>query len=243
VVHLDEGCTVQKNLIAACIEAGVRRFAPSEWGIKNGSGCPPYKNKDEIAAYLRDLNKDETVLEYTLFQPSIFLDYFAHPYPLSPNLMTWPFFLDFEHRRAMILDSGDQPIVLTAISDISQIVALAITDERPWPPIGGIVGTRTSINELLAIGKKSRGGEWTEETINGEDIKEGKWKGSWTPIFTHPVIPQEDREKFSEEFMVMFLQGISNGAWNVSDEFNERFPEFKFQSAEGYLEKAWKGKE
>jgi hypothetical protein len=243
VVHLDDGCKVQKNLIAACIEAGVSRFAPSEWGIKNGSGCPPYKNKDEIAEYLEEINKDKQVLEYTLFQPSIFLDYFAHPSPLSPNLITWPFFLDFENRRAMILDSGDQPIVLTAISDISKVLALAIADERPWPAVGGIVGTRTTINKLLEIGKKVRGGKWKEEILKGEDIEKGELKSSWVPLMSHPVIPREDREKFSIEFVIMFLQGISNGAWNVSDELNQRYPDFEFQSAESYLGKAWEGKE
>lgn len=30
----DEAVTVQKHLIDACIQAGVKRFAPSEWGVK-----------------------------------------------------------------------------------------------------------------------------------------------------------------------------------------------------------------
>lgn len=33
VVHLDESNMVQRNLIDASIEAGVKRFAPSEWGV------------------------------------------------------------------------------------------------------------------------------------------------------------------------------------------------------------------
>jgi saccharopine dehydrogenase-like NADP-dependent oxidoreductase len=33
VVHLDKDCVAQKNLIHACIDAGVQRFAPSEWGM------------------------------------------------------------------------------------------------------------------------------------------------------------------------------------------------------------------
>lgn len=31
VAHLDAGGVAQKNLIDACVAAGVRRFAPSEW--------------------------------------------------------------------------------------------------------------------------------------------------------------------------------------------------------------------
>jgi hypothetical protein len=77
----------------ACIEAGVKRFAPSEWGIKNYSECAPYANKDTIVEHLYELKEQGKLggLEYSLFQPSIFMDSFAHPYPLSPNLLTWPF--------------------------------------------------------------------------------------------------------------------------------------------------------
>ncbi|KAF2118003.1 NmrA-like family protein-like protein [Lophiotrema nucula] len=243
VVHQDVDCVGQKNLIHACINAGVQRFAPSEWGIKNASGCPPYENKDTIAAYLQSINKNEQVLEYCLFQPSIFLDYFAHPHPLSPGLITWPFFIDYENRRAMILDDGDQPLVLTAISDISQILLRAIEDDQPWPTIGGMRGTRTTVNELVDLGKELRGGEWTIEKLKGEDILKGELKTSWIPTMSHPVIPQESREAFSKEFVVMFFTALLRGAWDVSDEFNKKYPDFKFQSAREYLTKAWEGKE
>jgi hypothetical protein len=33
VVHLDENAAAQKALIDAAIQAGVKRFAPSEWGM------------------------------------------------------------------------------------------------------------------------------------------------------------------------------------------------------------------
>jgi hypothetical protein len=244
VVHQDTDCEIQKNLIHACIDAGVRRFAPSEWGIKNNSGCPPYANKDLIARYIHDMKEQNKLggLEYCLFQPSIFMDYFAHPYPLSPNLITWPFFIDFENRRAMVLDDGTQPIVLTAISDISKMLSLALSDSNPWPNIGGMRGYQTTINELLALGKKLRGGEWSIEHIKGADIEKEELKSGWVPQMSHPVIPNESREKFSVEFVVMFFQGILNGSWDVSDEWNQREAEFEFVGLEEYLSAAWKGK-
>ncbi|KAH7371509.1 NmrA-like family protein-like protein [Pyrenochaeta sp. MPI-SDFR-AT-0127] len=244
VVHTDIDCVAQKNLIHACIDAGVRRFAPSEWGIKNNSGCPPYANKDEIARYLSDLKEQGKLggLEYCLFQPSIFMDYFAHPYPLSPDLITWPFFLDFESRRAIILDDGNAPLVITAIADDAEILLRALDDPRPWPSIGGIRGCRTTVNELFALGKKIRGGDWTVEYVKGEDIEKGVLTSTWIPRMSHPVIPVESREAFSEQFIIMFFQGIRNGSWDVSDEFNQRYPDYNFISAEEYLSKAWKGK-
>ena len=242
VVHHDTDCIAQKNLIHACIDAGVKRFSPSEWSIKNGSGAPPYANKDTIAEYLLEINKDKKVLEYSLFQPSIFMDYFAHPNPLSPNLMTWPFFIDYEKRRAIILDDGNQRIALTAISDISSIVALALEDPNPWPAVGGMCGARTTLNEVLALGKKLRGGEWSIEYVKGEDIQNGVLHASWVPLLTHPTIPLEAREAFSTQFVIMFFQGILNGSWDVSNEWNERFPDYKFSGLEEYLTKAWEGK-
>jgi hypothetical protein len=112
--------------------------------------------------YLEDLDTSGELngMQYTLFQPSIFTGYFAHPFPLEAELITWPFFLDFQNRRAMVLDSGDQPIVLTAVLDDSEILKRAIEDERAWPKIGGIRGCSTTINQLLEIGKKVRGGAW-----------------------------------------------------------------------------------
>jgi hypothetical protein len=144
IAHLDTNNTVQKNLIKACVDAGVRRFAPSEWCLTNSSGVAPYHNKDVIASYLADLKARNQLgnLEYCLFQPSVFIDYFAHPYPLSENLITWAFFVDFKKRRAMVLDDGEIPIVLTAISDISEVLALALDDEGAWPVFGGDSGCK-----------------------------------------------------------------------------------------------------
>lgn len=245
VVHLDTDCLVQKNLIHACIAAGVKRFAPSEWGIKNGSDVPPYENKDTIAKYLEELKHNGQLggMQYCLFQPGIFMDYFAHPCPLSPGLITWPFFVDFERRRAMVLDAGDQPLVVTAVADISGMLDRALGDGRAWPAVGGMQGARTSINELLALGRRLRGGEWSVEHVRGEDVEKGVLTASWVPIMSHPVIPQDDREAFSREFVIMFFKAILRGAWDVSNEWNERFPDYKFTGLGVYLERAWEDKE
>jgi hypothetical protein len=234
----------QKNLIHASIATGVSRFAPSEWSIASYSGVPSYANKDFIRKYLEDLDAKGELgsMQYCLFQPSIFMDYFAHPYPLERDLHTWPFFLDFENRRAIVLDDGNQPIVITAVQDDCEIIARALEDTRPWPKVGGIRGCRTSINELLALGKKIRGGDWNVEHIKSEDLAKGELKTSWLPLIEHPTVTNDAREQFSKHFLVTFLESLPRGAWDVSDEFNQRFPDYKFMSAEEYLTKAWEGK-
>ncbi|KAH7125664.1 NmrA-like family protein-like protein [Dendryphion nanum] len=239
VAHLDTDCTVQKNLIRACIAAGVPRFAPSEWSIRSDNAIPEYGNKDIIANYLAELNSKEKVLEYCLFQPSIFLDYFAHPYPPTPPLFTWPFFIDFSTRHAILLEDGDIPINFTSAHDVSEILRRAIEDPRPWPVVGGIQGCRTTMASILELGKRLRGGEWTVERVTVEDIKRGDLKTEWVPKMDHQAIPVDYQEVYSRKFVITFLQAMIRGAWEVSGEWNERFPEYKFVEPEGLLGGIW----
>jgi hypothetical protein len=50
--------TIQKNLVHVCIDAGVRRFAPSQWSFKNNFGHAMFKPRDEVTAYIAELNKE-----------------------------------------------------------------------------------------------------------------------------------------------------------------------------------------
>jgi hypothetical protein len=112
-----------------------------------------------------------------------------------------------------VLDDGKQPIVLTALSDISEMLSLALSDSSPWPVVGGMCGCKTDLDEILAIGKKLKGGEWTIDHIKDDDIEKGELKSSWVPLFDHPTISVESREKFSKDFAVAAFQAILNGSW------------------------------
>ncbi|KAH6639807.1 hypothetical protein C7974DRAFT_331410 [Boeremia exigua] len=243
VVHLDPSNAAQRALIAACRAARVRRFAPAEWGLRHGSGVAAYAGKDALAAHLADLNAREGGLgmQTCAFQPSIFLDYFAHPHAPG-GLFTWPFFVDFGARRAIVLDGGDQPLVLTASGDVSKILDLALRDERVWPAVGGVQGCRMTTNELLALGRRIRGGEWVVEHVKGEDIRRGVLDVEWVPQVQHPIVRDEEREEWSRMFVLQFFGAILEGAWEVGREWNERFPEVEFQGVEEYLTRAWAGK-
>jgi hypothetical protein len=172
----------------------------------------------------------------------VFVDYWAHPYVLSPGLHSWPFFIDYENRRAIVLDDGDQPMMQMPVSDVSEFLERALSDDRPWPTVGGMQGPKATSNEILALGKKIRGGEWTVEHVKSEDIEKRELKTSWVPYLTHPVIPVDQREAFSREFVFEFFKALKMGAWVVGDEWNKRFPDFKPIGFEEYLTKAWEGK-
>jgi hypothetical protein len=101
---------------------------------------------------------DPKVLEYTLFQPGLFVNYLTRPHKSSNHvhLMEIPF--DFENRRALVLDGGDNDrMTLTTVHDLAHVVAKAIDFEGEWPVIGGIRGTDISIGQLMSLGEKIRG--------------------------------------------------------------------------------------
>ena len=57
----DPGNIAQKTLIDACVEAGVRRFAPCEWATRSKSGIAEYAPKDEVHEYLKLVNQEKHV--------------------------------------------------------------------------------------------------------------------------------------------------------------------------------------
>ena len=141
---------------------------------------PWYAGKGEIRDYLTEVNKHEKVmrehphpvlprstislttrhqvLEYCLFQPGLFTNYFTYPYESAKHFRPFETQIDFNNRRAIIVDGGvDDRITLTTAQDFANVVALAVDYEGEWPVVGGIKGTDITIGQLLAVGEKIRG--------------------------------------------------------------------------------------
>jgi hypothetical protein len=136
-----------------------------------------YAYKGETRRYLKELNKDKKVssanlftlseidtifnyqvLEYTLFQPGTFTNYFTAPFKSSDNVQQVGLPWDFYHRRAILLeDSENDRISLTTSQDLANVVARAIEFEGEWPVVGGIRGSELSVKEIIALGEKVRG--------------------------------------------------------------------------------------
>lgn len=134
-------------------------------------------------------------------------------------------------------------MVLTAISDISSILALALDDDRPWPVVGGMQGVLTTPAELLELGKKLRPGKWNVEYLDTTDVVDrGELKSTWVPRFDHPAVAEAQREAFSRHFVVTFARAMEGGKWVVGREWNERYSEYNFMGLEEYLGRAWEGK-
>lgn len=106
---------------------------------------------------LNSTNINLQVLEYCLFQPGVFMDYYAHPYQQTKFLHTFPPMFDMENGRAVIVEDGTDALVVTTLSDISKVVSQALDYEDPWPVVGGMVGTKTTMAEMIRVGEKIRG--------------------------------------------------------------------------------------
>ncbi|MCJ1408810.1 hypothetical protein MMC19_002886 [Ptychographa xylographoides] len=239
----DPASTVQKNLIDAAIQADVKRFAPSEWSTSGLEQLSWYAYKAETRRYLRDLNKDKKVLEYTLFQPGLFLNYFTSPYKSSKHVHVMEIPIDFNKRRALVLDgSDDDRITLTTVQDLANVVARAIDFEGEWPVVSGIRGADMSIGQLIALGEKIRGAPFEIEKLKADELESGTWKTSWIPKLDHPSISPEQVDMFSRIIVAGLWLAISAEAYNCSDEWNRLLPDYEFTQPEEFLSEAWRGK-
>lgn len=194
VTMADPHNIAQKTLIDACIEAKVRRFAPSEWATRSHCGILSYAGKDEVSDYLNLINQEKSVcflpslpfislrlcvqnpqlmnlatqvLEYTLFQPGLFLNYFSYPHASTKHMHIFQMPIDIAQCRAIMQKDTRAQISLTTVQDLAQVVVEAIRWEEKWPKVSGMRGTQISILDFVALCSKIRG-KFGQHIIEGE---------------------------------------------------------------------------
>ncbi|AEO58261.1 hypothetical protein MYCTH_2305464 [Thermothelomyces thermophilus ATCC 42464] len=239
VLHTEADFAEQKNLIDAAIEAGVKRFAPSEWAVGNLKHLDFYRIKLDIRSYLREKNKNKKVIEYTLFQPGWFMNYHGGGRQTAKFVETRRSILPTNHDEGWIRVVGDltSRVSYTAVHDIANIVVKAIDYEGEWPEIGGINGDTLSRAEEVAIGEKLTGKRYRVDTISIDDAKAGKIPDSWIPKFNWPNFnaSAEEKRAFERQVFTGLLLSIAEGGSVVSDEWNRIFPDYKFTKVEEFL--------
>ncbi|KAJ5722024.1 hypothetical protein N7488_000059 [Penicillium malachiteum] len=235
------GSPVQLNLIDASVNAGVKRFAPSEWVSSGLAHLSWYAFKDATRKYLKDLNKDKKVLEYTLFQPGYFVNYLTNPHPSMTHIPFTELPWDLDNRRWIGVEGGENArISLTTIKDLRSVVVQAIEYQGEWPVDGGIRGDDISMGEFLAIAEKVRGGQpFAVENSNAEEFEAGTWTTSWTPAFDHPAIPVEQRASLAKFITGGMLLAVNANQLHVSDSWNKLLPDYQFTSIDDFLTEAW----
>ncbi|KAJ5008553.1 Oxidoreductase BOA1 [Colletotrichum sp. SAR 10_66] len=228
----------QKNLIDACIQAGVKRFAPSEWATSKFDHLFWYAYKQVTRDYLLEVNKEKKVC---LFQPGWFTNYLTYPFSSSKHITQLETPVDFNQCRALVVDGGeDVPLTLITAQDLARVVSLAVEYEGEWPVVGGIKGAEITMGQLIALGERIRGKPFAVEKLKKEDLETGKVTSSWTLELKHPSIPPETRKAVAASLVSGILLGFSAGCFNTSSEWNQLLPDFKFTQPEEFLSQAWK---
>ena len=131
-----------------------------------------WNGKIEIRQYLAEINREGIVclkqirllltstkiLEYTLFQPGLFLEYLAFPHKTAKYLQPLQTVFDFEKCRAIIVQGRQDAVMsLTSVKDVAAIIAKAVEFKGQWPTTFGIQGNRLTFHDILAIGERVRG--------------------------------------------------------------------------------------
>ncbi|PTB38410.1 hypothetical protein M441DRAFT_147169 [Trichoderma asperellum CBS 433.97] len=239
----ESGQDSQKQLIDAAVAAGVKRFAPSEYGSSGTAHMSWYAGKEVAREYLRKLNANGKVLEYTLFQPGLFLDYLASPFQTSKYITPLDTIFNYESCQAIVIDGyEDITITLTSAADTAAIIAKAIDYDGEWPEISGIQGNRATLSEIIKLGEKIRGRPFTVEKVKLEALKSGNVNLAWRFEKRHSAISEEEAQYMSKQVVIGILLSSFEGGWDVSGELNQMFPDYKFTTMEDFLSKVWSGK-
>jgi hypothetical protein len=66
-------------------------------------------------------------------------------------------YVDFENRKAILVDDGNYKITLTTVQDMAGVVAEALDYPGEWPVVGGITGCEVTLAEVIQLGEDIRG--------------------------------------------------------------------------------------
>ncbi|CAF3362219.1 unnamed protein product [Rotaria sp. Silwood2] len=211
----------QLNLLDACLEAKVKRFAPSEWS-SNSDANSAIQLYRELKIPVRNKIKASGI-EFTVFMPGLFMDYFASPQRASPSLPPYIVGVDFNKCEANIVGTGDEPFCTTRADDVGRFVAAAL-DLDKWDEKMGMVGSRTTWNQLIKLGEQIRGKKFDvkrmtiDETLKQCDL-----------ISTNRMM------KFMQEAFIAMAQGESD----FEAILNAKFPEIQPMTIDEFLTKWW----
>ncbi|KAJ4367257.1 hypothetical protein N0V83_006838 [Neocucurbitaria cava] len=232
----------QKNLIDASVDAGVKRFAPSEWAAAKLEHLHWYEFKADTRQYLQDINSHKKAIEYCLFQPGLFINYLTRPYKSMEHIKALETPFDLHGRRLLVLDDADDArITFTTVNDLANVVAKAIEFEGTWPVIGGVRGTDLSIGELITLSEELRGPVKVEK-LKASDLEAGTWSSSWVPKLEHPSISPEQVEVISKGLTAGLVLAFGDEVFHSSEEWNKLLPDYEFEDAKTFLAKTWQGK-
>ncbi|EPS38445.1 hypothetical protein H072_7803 [Dactylellina haptotyla CBS 200.50] len=166
----------QVKFVEAAVDAGVKRFYPTEFGSIASSDDPKlvtewwdrvgFHGKYEVYLRLKELS-DAGKIEWTLITNGPFFDWGLHAGFLG---------LKLKEKKITIYGSGNQLIATTNLAHIAKATAWTITHpEETKNKAVRFYSYKVSQNQVLEIVEKITGTKWAVERISIEDhIKNGE---------------------------------------------------------------------
>lgn len=222
----DDLRTSQLALLAAAKDAGVERFAPSEYA---GSKFGPV---DAFAA--KGAVWDACLasgIECARFTCGIFMNTLGTGTPNDEQealggLRPWTFIVDMKAGTADIPGNGSEESTFTRTADIGKLVAAALDlPAGKWKGEMGMEGSRMSYNEVVKAIEKVRGRKMLVRYNSEADLEK--------------MIQEMEGARFYNQVRL----GIARGEWTVPSTLNKLFPNIKPWTVEDYLQRYWGGVE
>lgn len=155
----------QLRIISAAVEAGVKRFVPSEYGLNNNNTaarelCSVFREKGEIQDYLRSL---EDRMEWTSFAVGMWLNWSATHEFLGMHIA---------QKRFVLWDDGEGLFSTTTEENTALAVVNSLTKkwEETKNQVVWLSDFAVSQKQLLGAIERFTGEEFKTEVIDSESL-------------------------------------------------------------------------
>lgn len=208
-----KGVGLQKALIDAAVEAGVKRFVPAEWGSDTTSEevlqqVPLFKGKADIQEYLKA--KESEAFSWTAVANGAFFDWGLHAGFLKVDLKT---------RKALVLDDGNAKWPASTLAQVGLASARVLQRaEQTRNKFLFIQSFRVSQNQILQSLEKATATTWEVEKKGSTDFiadangraAKGDVSGFYDGIFAHAISEAnwEGKDGYANELLGLETQDL-----------------------------------
>ena len=224
----------QLAIIPACKEAGVKRFAPSEYAGIGYKGIDLYAGKAEVWE-----STQKSGMEYTRFSCGLFTNVLATgtPKPMTEigkqegrqsgeeealaGLRPWNYVINVKGGTADYPGDGTAHLCLTDTRDVALFVFRALGIEK-WPEDLGMRGDVKSFKDMVQILQKVQGRKFLTNHNSLEELA---------------ARVDDPGKQFYNQTRLAFAKGYGM----VGDDLNKAFPDVKPITCEQFAEKWWSG--
>ena len=229
-------------LLKATVEAGAKRFAPSEYGI----GVLATPTVDAFIGSVRIWEACEEAaaaggLEWTRYECGLFMNYLGFGVPshgpggreLREEALAgrekdgeWLYYPSTCRAELPVKADGTFPrITLTAIEDVGKFVAKSLDlSSGDWETTSYIVGETLGMDEVVQIAEKVMGKKWEVETLSPEELE-------------LRIESEENAEKkLWAQLGLSYARDIEGEGW-LDGRLNRLFPDVSPLTVEKYLKK------